>query len=756
MLRWKFFPVILIALALCLMYAYNVATNFRQSAVWTGPYLSAAANLTWPVSFKIDVEEIERFNELDDTCREDRYQFKQSDNLTSYTYNDLGYVYLVWAARHVFPFLGDQQAIILLQALVHLLLCTFLISSTAFVKSWRVCFLVLYALNPLVLKYVVFNHYYFWQAVPSLLIVLLAQDTQKRAGGGVYFGLLFLPWAILARTTAVLGVPVVLYLLYRRSNLLSFSLTLVYCGLVWGFFYKPSQKNIWHTAYVGTGAYRNPYGVKLSDEDGFKLYQNTFGTRLSGTTGGNVYEPETYRRYRALGKKTVLSQLSETPFLYLKNALVNTSGAYGLGYVSGRPDAPNYLLALLGVVMVAFLVLSKQWIILISVGLLSVSFTPYYPPLPAYMYGNYALLATGLANGLLLIRKRGQKRILYLSFNDGSDMRVNKEMRTLSKAAPVELLALGSDSAQCFAAPFADRLVFVKGKRHAITTLIRYFAKSAGLLLFRRYESVHVINEPQLLALWPFLWLQERVVLDIFDSVFLKMNRSGNQWRTIKRWVYAPISRCIVTEENRLNLLPSFLQSKAIIVPNYPYRIKEPLPKNRNSNLTIMYYGWLGEHRGTETVRALMAADADLKVIMAGWLADVTSRELCEHPRVEWLGVLPQAEATAIAARCADYILCVYAPLNDNNINASPNKIYDAIQIKSPVIINAEVKASDFIVQNRLGYVMPSYRLENYDQMAVDLLKQRDSYRFDETLRQRFTWEQAETALLDAHELMKR
>ncbi len=141
---------------------------------------------------------------------------------------------------------------------------------------------------------------------------------------------------------------------------------------------------------------------------------------------------------------------------------------------------------------------------------------------------------------------------------------------------------------------------------------------------------------------------------------------------------------------------------------------------------------------------------------MAGWLADTTSRELCVHPRVEWCGVLPQAEATDMAAWRADYILCVYAPLNANNVNASPNKIYDAIQIKTPVIVNAEIKVSEFVAQNRLGYVMPSYRPENYHQMAIDLHKQRDSYQFDEILRQRYIWEQVEAALLDAHGLVKR
>ncbi|GHB83298.1 hypothetical protein [Persicitalea jodogahamensis] len=344
-------------------------------------------------------------------------------------------------------------------------------------------------------------------------------------------------------------------------------------------------------------------------------------------------------------------------------------------------------------------------------------------------------------------------RILYLSFNDGSDMRINKEVRTLNQIARVELMALGPDPAQCFVASDVDTLHFVKGERTSPGTLFRYFARSSFLLAFRRYDSVHIINEPQLLVLWPLLWLQKRVVLDIFDSIFLRKNQPGNQLSWLKKLVYAPVGLCIVTDENRLKLLPDFMKKKGSIVPNYPYYQTSLPPKERTAGLTLLYYGWLGEQRGTMTVRSLLAADPALKVIMAGWLADESSRLLTQHPRVEWLGVIPQAEATKIAARRADYILCVYAPINDNNINASPNKIYDAIQTRTPVIINAEVKVSDFVRDTRIGYVLPRYKVEDYAQVADALLHQRESFKFDEELRRSCTWESVEGTLKEVHRL---
>lgn len=744
-------PVVLAA-ALLLVNLHNVATTFRQSSVWTGPYLSAAANLSWPPAFLIDLEDINQFNHLDDPTLEDQYQFKASGPLTPYAYNDIGYVYLIWFAKGMFPFLGHQQSILLLQALLHLVLCTLLVNDRAFSNSWRLGFLILYALNPIVLKYVVFNHYYFWQSVPSLLIVLLAGKSTRNTG--TYVLIAFLPWAVLARTTTLLVVPVILYLLYKNRGRATLLTTLTYCTAVGFFFFKPSQKNMWHTAYIGTGAYANPYGINLSDNDGYDLYQKSYGEPLSATTGGNLYDPAVFSEYKALTQKAFLENFALTPGLYLKNAMVNSAGAYSVGYLSGKPDWINYLLAGLGLLVIILFVQSRQWVYLISMGLLAFSYTLYYPPIPAYLFGNYALLIAGLLGGIHYIRQRQKADdILYLSFNDGSDMRINKELRTLSKAARVELVALGPDRAQCFADSFVHTLHFIEGPRKSKATLLRYFFRCAYLLLRKKYHSVHIINEPQLLALWPFVWFQNRVVLDLFDSIFLRKNKPGNQWYWVKKLTYAPIDELLVTDENRVGLLPDYLQKRAYILPNYPDQIDNLPAKSRAPHLTIMYYGWLGELRGTQTIRGLLDADPDLRVLMAGWIADETSCTLTQHPRVEWLGILPQAEALRRVAIRADYILCVYAPVNDNNINASPNKIYDAMLTRTPVIMNAEVKVSEFVRNHQLGYVLSGYLPDSYILLAKELKTKRELYTFDPLFCQNYTWEKVEDVLFKAHRL---
>ena len=117
---------------------------------------------------------------------------------------------------------------------------------------------------------------------------------------------------------------------------------------------------------------------------------------------------------------------------------------------------------------------------------------------------------------------------------------------------------------------------------------------------------------------------------------------------------------------------------------------------------------------------------------------------------MEFLGVLTQQQSTELAAQC-DYILSLYEPINENNINASPNKIYDAIQVGTPVIINREVKVAAFVEENQLGYVLDSFYADDYPKLVEELVYRKRNYQFSEKLRARFTWEAVEDKLVDAH-----
>jgi glycosyltransferase involved in cell wall biosynthesis len=244
-------------------------------------------------------------------------------------------------------------------------------------------------------------------------------------------------------------------------------------------------------------------------------------------------------------------------------------------------------------------------------------------------------------------------------------------------------------------------------------------------------------------------------VLDVFDSIFLRKNQGGEKLKLLKQLLYLPANKIIVTDENRYNLMPDRLRTKSVILPNYPGSFSFDKKKEGSGCLRILYNGWMGQKRGTEIIEGLIKTKLPLKIFMAGWFSDDYTRELVKkYPEsIEFLGVLPQQEALKLAQQKADYILCVYAPVNQNNINASPNKVYDAIQTCTPLIINAEIKVSEWVREMGIGFIMNEYDIKDYPRLYAELNEMKGSFVFSEKIKTYYTWENIEGNLLKAHQL---
>lgn len=351
------------------------------------------------------------------------------------------------------------------------------------------------------------------------------------------------------------------------------------------------------------------------------------------------------------------------------------------------------------------------------------------------------------------MKNSGSHTILYVSSNDGSDMRIHKEIKTLSKHSKVIFLGIG-DPGNCFVSPYCKKTILIKGKRNTVWVLTKQIAVFLKLLITFKIKSIHIINEQLYIFFYPFCFFKH-TVLDLFDSIFLTKNSGGEKLSLLKQLVYLPANKIIVTDENRYLLMPAALKFKCVIVPNYPFYFKNNIVKEKDTDLRILYNGWMGQKRGTEVIEGLLQTQLPLKVIMAGWFCDEYTKELVNrYPgQINFLGVIPQEKALEIAQQNADYILCVYAPVNQNNINASPNKVYDAIQTSTPLIINAEIKVSQWVKDNKIGFVMDQYNPQDYSKLYTELNNAKHSFSFSEETKVFYTWQSVEEELLKAHQI---
>lgn len=341
-------------------------------------------------------------------------------------------------------------------------------------------------------------------------------------------------------------------------------------------------------------------------------------------------------------------------------------------------------------------------------------------------------------------------KLLYLCINDGSDTRINKEIKTLASQFDVVYLGIGRDESQAFVKPLCTEFHLVKGHHKSIGTLVRYFLTFIKLYFTHRFHSIHVINEQLLLIFFPFLmWSRWRVVADIFDSIFLRS--SSPVIRAMQSLLYRLPKTIIVTDDNRKTLVPAEFHGKTVVVENYPYAFHDLQPKKAAADeLLILYSGSLGITRGTLLLTELLSQSPNVKVWMIGWVYDEPTRLLSQQPQVTFWGVKTQQETMRLASEC-DYILSVYEPINDNNLNASPNKIYDAIQAQTPVIINSEIKVAQFVAENRLGYVLDNYYTTDIKTLSQQLILLKKEFVFGNDLRRRYTWEAIAQKLLEAH-----
>ena len=391
---------LLVAAALILAASFLFNTDRAQSAVWFGPYLSAAANVGWG-EFRYDLDETIAFRDM--TAEERRaYRFKHSDRLIPYKNNAVGYSYVAFAATSLFPWLPDVQALELLQILLHVGLSVWVIALLG-TQVQRLLFLVLYALNPVVLYFVTFPFYYFMQAIPSfaLLILLIAKSRGLRpqsVATSVAFlaGAAALAIVYLTRPTTIgaiagfflLAVFVVGPRWVVAGGLVLF-VALAHSGPA------PSDNNPWHTAYIGVGAYPNDYVEAFNDNVGYALYEEKTGVPLNASLGGNLYESGVANRYADITRAAYVSILERDWPRLLRNVVLNTLQGFSPGYVAGQPYWLHLLFAATGLIVLAALAWSRQFVLILLIGITAGTFTVLCPPIPAYMYGAYALLVYG-------------------------------------------------------------------------------------------------------------------------------------------------------------------------------------------------------------------------------------------------------------------------------------------------------------------------------------------------------------------------
>jgi glycosyltransferase involved in cell wall biosynthesis len=177
------------------------------------------------------------------------------------------------------------------------------------------------------------------------------------------------------------------------------------------------------------------------------------------------------------------------------------------------------------------------------------------------------------------------------------------------------------------------------------------------------------------------------------------------------RWIdkiFMRVADCvIVPSEERKKF---YAHAKyVIVVPNVPkfveiYRDREL----KKRDFFIFYGGGLSEDNGILLMISAVMQLPGIKLILAGDgpLRDVIQMLCKKSDKILYLGRLPQQKVLENLAH-ADVTFVLYSPTNLNNIYSAPNKLFEAMMIGVPVIVNKESVHSRIVHKYKCGIAVP-------------------------------------------------
>ena len=355
-------------------------------------------------------------------------------------------------------------------------------------------------------------------------------------------------------------------------------------------------------------------------------------------------------------------------------------------------------------------------------------------------------------------------RIAVIHGNDGSDVRVGKTCRSLSKMG-YDVYFIGwdrtPDSEKQFDLGNTSKAIIRHATQYGRWNLygqIIFLLHITKTLRKIRPDVVCCVNEELTFLILPLRGISyKHMVCDIYDSPIDRLSHRNWLIRTIV-WLLSTATRkfadrLIVTDERRFARIKEKLHNKCIIVENAPEDPGEELSKIiPQGKIKIYVTGSLGRDKGLEYLVKAVESIEEAEIISAGWpYYDYAKNVFIKHPKVTYKGIVTLKQSLELAANC-DIVLSFYAPVTLNNKYASPNKIYDAMSVGRPVIINPEIIVADWVNQNNLGFICKYGDVEHLRQIILSLKdKRRELPEFSARVRDLYvrnhTWEQMEIRL---------
>lgn len=227
---------------------------------------------------------------------------------------------------------------------------------------------------------------------------------------------------------------------------------------------------------------------------------------------------------------------------------------------------------------------------------------------------------------------------------------------------------------------------------------------------------------------------RKKIIYDIFDFYADMILPPPNFVKKIIRIIDMFLMRyadfVIIADENRREQIKSKRLKNVSIIYNSPPDLLDKFKKKiitpKKKAITLSYIGLLdNRQRNLNMIIELIKDNDSFRFIIAGFGVDCEDivKKIRGLQNIKYLGGLSYKKALEEEYK-SDIILAIYDPKIPNNVYASPNKLFEAMMLGKPVLMNQEIKCSEIVKKYNCGLLFEYNNPQSFKSALDKFLKQ--------------------------------
>ena len=359
-------------------------------------------------------------------------------------------------------------------------------------------------------------------------------------------------------------------------------------------------------------------------------------------------------------------------------------------------------------------------------------------------------------------------RIILCVTNDiATDRRVNRSALSLMKL-PCDILVIGR--VHPHAMPLPDypyrtkrmKMMFSKGALFYAEFNLRLFSlllfKKADILVANDLDTLPGVFLASCLRRLPVVYDSHEYYTEVPELLGRKWVK--RIWESIEALILPHIQYASTVSASVADEYKHKYGIRMRVIRNLPFRLENLQPASvmkNNNEKSIIYQGSLNMGRGLETVIKAMRYIENTRLIIAG-TGDIEdelkelARSLALHDKVHFTGRIPAKELYSYTVQ-ADLGISLEEKLGLNYYYALPNKLFDYIQARVPVLVSDVPEMKSIVLQYQIGRVTSVHDPYELSLLITEMLTnsvQRQIWKSNlEKAAGELCWENEEHLLLD-------